>query len=280
MKKALIFGASGYGRRVLYSLDERSVQVTAFIDNHKAKHGSLIEDIPIIAPEEIVNYEYDYVIISVGALEKVVKLQLKELGVAEEQIVTYLTDHSNLFTLENRHVMARACINEINRRQVRGNLAEVGVYQGNFASYLNRMLPDRKLYLFDTFEGFDVRDEHKNDRFGINTSAFSDTSVEVVLEKMKTPENVIVKKGYFPDTAAGLEDTFCFVSLDADLYKPILDGLEYFYPRLEHGGYIFIHDYDKPNWPGVTVAVREYCVKHKISYVPILDRGSSVVITK
>lgn len=97
---------------------------------------------------------------------------------------------------------------------------------------------------------------------------------------MVSPENVAVRKGYFPATAAGLEDTFCFVSLDTDLYKPIMEGLEYFYPRLEHGGYIFVHDFDKPNWPGVTTAVREYCDREKISYVPILDRGNSVIITK
>lgn len=40
----------------------------------------------------------------------------------------------------------------------------------------------------------------------------------------------------------GIEDSFCFVSLDMDLYKPTYEGLHYFYPRLNHGGYIFIHD--------------------------------------
>ncbi|MBY0011653.1 TylF/MycF/NovP-related O-methyltransferase [Paenibacillus typhae] len=280
MKKILIFGASGYGRRVFYSLDDRYLKVTAFIDNHKAKQGGQLLDIPIIAPEQIVNYEYDYIIISVGSLEASIKPQLIGLGVAEEKIVTYLSDYSDLFQLENRHVMARSCMNEIKARGIRGSVAEVGVYKGDFAAYLNRHLPDRKLYLFDTFEGFDARDEHQHDQFGVNLSMFKDTNVEIVLERMKSPENVIIKKGYFPETAAGLEDTFCFVSLDTDLYKPIFEGLEYFYPRLEHGGYIFIHDFDKVNWPGVTLAVREYCEKHKISYVPILDRGNSVVITK
>ena len=168
-----------------------------------------------------------------------------------KKIITFLPDHEEIKWLENRYVMARSCINEINRNQVGGSVAELGVYKGEFASYLNRYFPDKMLYLFDTFEGFDARDEHDKDEYESSSPMFTDTNVELVLARMHFPDNIIVRKGYFPDTAVGLEDTFCFVSLDTDLYKPILQGLEYFYPRLERGGYIFIHDYDKVNWPGL-----------------------------
>ena len=39
-----------------------------------------------------------------------------------------------------------------------GSVAECGVYKGEFASVINRCFYDRKLYLFDIFEGFDLRD--------------------------------------------------------------------------------------------------------------------------
>jgi O-methyltransferase len=58
---------------------------------------------------------------------------------------------------------------------------------------------------------------------------FSRTNVELVLHKMKYKENCIIKKGFFPETAKGLEDTFAFVSIDADLYEPIYNGLIYLY---------------------------------------------------
>ena len=48
---------------------------------------------------------------------------------------------------------------EIRDRKILGSVAEVGVYKGDFAKYINYFFPDRKLYLFDTFEGFP--DEHK-----------------------------------------------------------------------------------------------------------------------
>ena len=38
---------------------------------------------------------------------------------------------------------------------VPGAAAELGVYRGSFARCINTLLPERRLYLFDTFEGFD-----------------------------------------------------------------------------------------------------------------------------
>src|SRR6266540_1215034 len=47
---------------------------------------------------------------------------------------------------------------EIKKRNLKGNVAELGVYKGKFAKHINKFFPERKLYLFDTFEGFDNRD--------------------------------------------------------------------------------------------------------------------------
>jgi hypothetical protein len=47
---------------------------------------------------------------------------------------------------------------EIYENKISGNVAELGVYQGGFAQYINQIFPDRKLYLFDTFEGFNESD--------------------------------------------------------------------------------------------------------------------------
>ena len=37
-------------------------------------------------------------------------------------------------------------------------MAELGVYRGEFAKEINKVFPDRTLYLFDTFEGFAEQD--------------------------------------------------------------------------------------------------------------------------
>jgi O-methyltransferase len=101
------------------------------------------------------------------------------------------------------------------------------------------------------------------------------------MSKMKHPANCIVKAGYFPDTAEGLEDErYCFVSIDADLYNPIYEGLKYFYPRLSKGGYLFVHDYNRDIFKGAKEAVRQYCAENGLTFFPLTDSGGSAVLTK
>jgi len=174
------------------------------------------------------------------------------------------------------------CYEEIVNNQVKGSVAELGIYKGDFAWRLNFLFADRTLYLFDTFSGFDAKDlkQEISNGFQQVDQDFSDTSVDMVLSKMINPKKCIVRKGYFPDTTIGIDDTFCFVSIDADLYGPILTGLNYFYPRLEKGGYLFIHDFNNDMYKGSNEAVLKFCAENKIGYVPIPDSGGTVIIAK
>lgn len=182
----------------------------------------------------------------------------------------------------NRLACLEMCGHEIYAHNVAGNVAELGVFKGDFAKDINTVFPDRKLYLFDTFEGFDNRDIGTEVGKGFSTGDqdFSGTSVALVLGKMPHKDNCIVCKGYFPATAESIEDKFAFVSIDTDLYEPILAGLQYFYPRLHKGGYIFVHDYNNEGYKGARQAVLEFCRQQHIAFVPIPDLGGSVVIGK
>lgn len=171
---------------------------------------------------------------------------------------------------------------EIKSNQVKGNCAELGVYQGGFAHLINKNFPNKKLYLFDTFQGFDTRDIKKEveKKFSDGKQDFSKTTISLVMAGMTNRKNVIIKKGWFPETTSGVEDTFAFVSIDADLYGPILAGLEYFYPRLEKGGYLMVHDYNNQAYKGAKEAVDEFCEKHSITRIPVCDHSGSVIIAK
>ena len=62
---------------------------------------------------------------------------------------------------------------------------------------------------------------------------FSDTSEQAVLGRLPFREQAVIRRGYFPDTAAGLEqERFCLVSLDADLYAPFCPVLYFSTPAL------------------------------------------------
>jgi O-methyltransferase len=171
---------------------------------------------------------------------------------------------------------------EINAKGVEGNVAELGVYKGKFARYINQYFPDRILYLFDTFEGFDTRDveKEKQKSFSSGEQDFTDTSVEAVLKLMPAPQQCRPVKGFFPESAKGIEDNFVFVSLDADLFEPIYQGLQFFYPKLVHGGYIFIHDFNNDGYKGSRKAVEQFCSEKGINFVPLPDAGGSAIICK
>ena len=63
----------------------------------------------------------------------------------------YQTDYFRYRTFE---LMA----NEIIKKKVHGNVAELGVFKGIFSKIINKKFPDKKLYLFDTFESFDIEE--------------------------------------------------------------------------------------------------------------------------
>jgi O-methyltransferase len=215
---------------------------------------------PVLHPRQITAYNYDQIIIAAMDTYNITNQLTKEYGVKRENINGTLfahigTNRARITALQNT---AQLLYDE----KITGAVGELGVFQGDFAKHINIFFPDRTLYLFDTFEGFSETDIEKEKEVGTKRAfersyTYSGTSVELVMGKMKHPDNCVVRKGYFPETAEGLEERFAFVSLDADLYQPMREGLRYFYPRLTKGGYIFVHDFFTDAFTGTKEAVLE-----------------------
>jgi O-methyltransferase len=168
--------------------------------------------------------------------------------------------------------------------KIEGELAELGVYRGLTAKLIHHYVPDRKLHLFDTFTGFDKRDvsvEMNVTQWDVNEDDFSDTSLEKV-QKYIAPlnNNTEFHQGYFPESIPKTfgEKRFAFVHLDADMYSPIIQGLEFFYKRLSPGGIIVVHDYNA--WLGARKAVDDFCVDLPIYPMPLPDKSGSALINK
>ena len=182
-----------------------------------------------------------------------------------------------------RMMSLKLAANRIVQKNVPGAIAELGVYRGELAAVLNRLFADRTLYLFDTFEGFsdnDLSDGQERKHSRAAAGDFKDTSLEMVISRMAHPEKIVVCKGYFPDTTEGLEDTFALVSLDVDLYKPTIAGLQYFYPRLSRGGCIFVHDYNNRRFNGVRTAVEEFLDMTGAPIVQLPDLAGTIIVAK
>ena len=167
---------------------------------------------------------------------------------------------------------------------VKGDMAELGVYKGSTARLIHHYLPEKNLHLFDTFEGFTDRSvaaEKEHTRFETKGHKFSDTSLEGVQQYIgQVNDKVHYYPGYFPDTIPEGFDglNFAFVSLDADLYEPTLEGLKFFYPRMSARGVLIVHDYNA--WIGARKAVDEFFSDKPEMPVPMPDKSGSALIIR
>ena len=173
-------------------------------------------------------------------------------------------------------------IERIKHDGVEGSFAELGVYKGDTARIIHLCAPDKALHLFDTFEGFPSTDlkEETGKAAGYTTKHFADTSENKVRAQTGDHPNIIIHKGYFPETtSACLNEKFALVNIDVDLYNPTKAGLEFFYPRLSEGGVILIHDYND-DWPELVRAVDTFCSGIPEFLIPVPDADSTVMIIK
>jgi O-methyltransferase len=179
-----------------------------------------------------------------------------------------------------RMIFLIANVNAVLAAAVPGAFAELGVWQGSSAKLLRRLAPDRRLYLFDTFSGFDAADA-ADDPSGTSAGFFSDTSLERVQRFVGT-DNVVYCVGRFPETADRIPEDECFavVHIDMDLYESTKQALEYFYPRMAKGGLVIIHDYAGGSWPGVAAATDEFLAARPERPIVIPDRCGTAAFVK
>lgn len=227
-----------------------------------------------------------------AVLKSIYSLVQKQVGKRGAQVTAamagdsspYPQAWSNHSTDYVRYKALQMAAREINGNHIPGAIAELGVFQGKFAQIVSELFPNRDFYLFDTFEGFSAEQaaaDHKAGHFQGPVQSFADTSVERVLSRLPNRDKAIVRQGFFPETFDGLEDqTFAFVSLDPDLYEPVRDGLNTFWPRMAPGGVIFVHDYNNRYYQGVRKAVDEFCREQHCNFVQLPDNCGTAVFAK
>jgi hypothetical protein len=275
LPKIFIFGAGSVARYV-FPLVQNKYQILGFVDNDTAKQGQSFEGYTIYAPQVLLDSNFEMVVIASNAGVNTIVAQLLSFGIDKNKICTAYVD----FTVKSRIVFLERLGQLFKEKGIRGSMAECGVFLGEFAREINRVFPNNKLYLFDTFSGFDARDVdvEQKERYSVfGEGHFNITNEDTVLNKMPHPEMCIIRKGYFPETTTTLDEAFCFVNLDFDLYNPTLAGLNYFASKMVKGGVLLIHDYFSGAFKGVKSAVDEFNENKGYPVLPIGD-GLSVMI--
>lgn len=270
MQKILIYGAGVGGERLWKEMriNSEPYELVAFVDRRIG--GTVKDGIDVIFPEDIAKYEYD--IVFVATLDNTVQHTLNsQFNIPLEKINCGRFINSVEISVRVRALERFRDLCGL--YGMTGSIAEVGVFQGDFAKHMNALFPESRLYLYDTFEGFARQDVvvEENESTIETYRHYANTTIETVLSKLPHPDMAIIRKGFFPDTAAGEDDKYVFVNLDADLYAPTLAGLEYFWPKMVPGGIIFVHDFFSPEFTGVKRAVTEFMDSTRINISPIGD---------
>ena len=154
MKTVALFGAGQIGAMVSRLLGT-GCGACCFADNSEEKWGGELAGIPIVSPRDALLFDPDAVCICVLDDERAAQMrsQLDALGYDGEIISPAL-----LKTFDARSAQMRLIAEQINALAVPGDVAELGVFRGDFAVQINAAFSDRTIHLFDTFEGFCAAD--------------------------------------------------------------------------------------------------------------------------
>lgn len=154
---------------------------------------------------------------------------------------------------------------------VAGDIVEMGCYEGDtsllFAEMLKRAGSDKKLWIYDSFEGLpektieDASEAGRDFRKGELFTTKKYVKQRFLRANLPVP---VIKKAWFselnPET--DMPERICFAFLDGDLYESIKISLELVVPKMADGGKIVVHDYNNIELPGVTKAVEGFLTKN------------------
>lgn len=153
--------------------------------------------------------------------------------------------------------------------EIEGDFVELGCYKGDTSILLQKLLHkngyDRRLFLYDSFEGLPERTKEDASVAGdsFKKGELLVTKKEVILKFKKAGLPVPkIKKAFFEDLSEPeLPEKIAFAFLDGDLYSSIKTSLNLVLPRLSKNAILLIHDYNNPSLPGVAKAVDEQRLK-------------------
>lgn len=290
MKTVIIIGENSLINTAADLLNPKEMKLIGFGDTRQElwnvfdEQGEVKEEItglPVMPVEMVASLEPDAVVVAALDREKneAFKYMLYRSNYFGE--VIFLFDLASQFSVKTS--VLRKLSFRLGDQGIAGAAAEVGCGRGDTSWQLNALMPERKLYLFDTFSGFDARDiaiekERSFSEAGEGGMAYKDPNR--LLSRMVAPDRVVLKKGWFPETAeVAADEKFALVYIDACLYNPTLAALTFFFPRMSRGGCIILTRYEDDAFNGVYQAAMDFEAKYgRLLMVPLGDPLGTVCI--
>lgn len=155
---------------------------------------------------------------------------------------------------------------QVLQANISGDICEFGCYKGTTSLYLGRLIkvyrPEKKLWLYDSFEGLPEKSAEDEASLGSEFRAGElKASKKALLGEFQKAglARPIVKKAWFSDlTVDDVPDEICFAFLDGDYYESIKDSFVLITGRLAPRATLVIDDYGNDHLPGARQAVEEW----------------------
>ena len=186
-------------------------------------------------------------------------------------------------------------VNYIIKNNIEGDFVECGVWKGGSSmlmayTLLEAGISNRKIYLYDTFEGMtkpgdmDGQEEKNQWERGKVTDTLNNMCYSPIEEakanmsKTGYPmENIILVKGKVEETLPGtMPSKISLLRLDTDWYESTKHELIHLYPLLEKHGVLIVDDYGA--WQGTRKATDEYFTSIPNTFLGRIDYTGRIVI--
>lgn len=169
------------------------------------------------------------------------------------------------------------------RDNIPGAFVECGVWRGGASFLMAELLrqfgvTDRKVWLFDSFEGIPLPQEidgpaakewakTPNKPWYADKTAISVDAVRATAEKFGLAEYTKFVKGWFDQTLAATRERLgpiAILRIDCDWYASVRCCLENLYDNVADGGFVIIDDYY--TYDGSVLAVHEFLAKRGLAH--------------
>ena len=162
-------------------------------------------------------------------------------------------------------------------KDLEGDIVECGVGHGRsllILTTLNNAFEKKKLYAFDSFEGFpDPKEYEKKLISGIKKGYYKSSleSVKIFLASSGIDNEDIKEinfvKGYLEDTLINYKNNISLLHIDVDLaesYKTVLNTL---WDNIVVGGIIIFDEYNTKKWVTATQAINEFVKRKNLTII-------------
>lgn len=200
-----------------------------------------------------------------------------------QQVMPYtMTSKEALFALYTS-------MNYILDRNIAGDIVECGVWRGGsslLAALIlkSRNISDRKLYLYDTFQGMPAPTEFDVDKYGRTGLEMMEQYGDEVgwcyapLAEVQSAFSIhnfdfeinFIQGDVLETLPKTKPDTISVLRLDTDWYESTAAEFEILYPRLSSGGVLIIDDYGC--WAGSRKATDDYFDKEPKIILTRIDK--------